>query len=346
MTTTRHQNDFSHTTEWTDTIVEMENQSSFFKNMGLFRKGFTDQTAILFDKIENQITLLPSSDRRGGKPSYGKDDKVSTFSLKLGYFWHQDTVTKQDIQSKRKAGTADQKAVLADAIADKLRNARNAIDQTHEYMMIEAVKGACRTPDGVLLADMFAEFGITQTEIDFDLGNLGTDVSAKIAELKDTVIKNLKTGGIITGPLKVVVGRDFYNKLKDHPKVSQAYLNSESNVRYQEDASTYYTWGISDVFTFNGVQFLVYSHTFTLPDGTTATPVGDSDGHVIPEVRGASIFRAYYGPSQSFDSDGGQEMFAFEYNDNRGRSIDMEFETAPLMFCEKPAALVKITTTT
>lgn len=344
MPITSSPNDFNHVTEWTDSIIEMENQSSFIKNMGLFDADFTNQEAILFDRLENDVTLIPSTSRRGGAPSYGKDDKVSTYSLPLSYFNHQDSVRKQDIMGKRQAGTADQQESLANAVAGKVRNARNTMDQVHEYMSLQAIKGICKTPDGTVLADMYTEFGVTQKEVDFLLGTDSTDISAKIAEVKDHVVKNLKTGGIITGPLKILVDRSFFDKLKDHPKVSQAYLNASSNERYQADLSTYLTWGISDTFTFNGVQFLVYGHTFTLPDGTPEVAIEADSGYVVPEVRGGSIFKSFYGPSQSLDSEGGAEMFAYEYRDTRGRSIEMEFETAPLMMCTKPAALVKVTT--
>lgn len=343
---TRHQNDFNHTTEWTASINEIPNQSSFIKSKNLFDVSFTDQEAILFDKIESSYTLLPDSNRRGGKPSYGKDDDVSTFSLPLAYFHHEDAITKQDYMSKRRAGTADQGEVQANVIAKKLANGRRMVDQTHEYMMLQAIKGVCKTPQGTTLADMFSEFGLTQVEIDFDLGTATTDVDAKCSDVKDAMVKNLKTGGVITGTPEVLVDRSFMKKLKSHPNVVQAYLNSTSNVRYQQDLSSYMTWGISDVFEYQGLRFLVYGHEFTLPDGTTEAAIATDTGHVIPDVVGDSVFRAWYGPSQRLDVDGGSEMFSFEYRDPKQRSHEIEFETAPLMICTKPAALIKVTTST
>ena len=346
MPATRSNADFNHVTEWTDSILEVPNQSSFIKSKGLFQENFTNQEAILFDRIESEVTLLPDSNRRGGPASYGKDDDVTTFSLRLAYFHHMDSITKQDYMSKRRAGTSDEQDTKAAVVAGKLAKGRRAVDQTHEYMMLQAIKGVCKTPQGTTLADMFSEFNITQTEVDFDLGTAATDVDAKIAEVKDTVAKNLKTGGMIAGPLEIIVDRSFFNKLKAHPNVAQAYLNSTSNIRYQQDLSDYMTWGISDVFEYQGVRFMVYSHTFTLPNGNTENAVEANTGHVIPNVVGDSIFRAYYGPSQRMDVDGGSEMFAFQFEDPKGRYSELDFETAPLMVATKPAALVKVKTTT
>lgn len=344
MPVTRSHADMNHTQEWTNSINELPNQSSFIKSMGLFEANYTNQEAILFDKIESEVSLLPASDRRGGNTSYGKDDTVKTFSLPLAYFHHMDYVTKQDFLSKRRAGSADEAETLANVIAGKLRNGRRKIDQTHEYMMLNAIKGICKTPDGTVLADMFTEFGVSQPTVDFLLGTATTDVDAKIAEVKDTVAKNLKTGGLISGPLDIIVDRSFFNKLKSHPNVQQAYLNSTTNTRYQSDLSNYMTWGISDVFEYQGVRFMVYSHTFVLPDGSTEAAVAANEGHVIPNTMGDSIWRAYYGPSQRLDVEGGSEMFAFEYRDSRQRSHELEFETAPLFIATKPAALVKVLT--
>ena len=130
----------------------------------------------------------------------------------------------------------------------------------------------------------------------------------------------------------------------NHPGVIRTYLNSTSNEKYQRDLSSYMTWGISDMFEHRGVRFLVYSHVFTLPDGTTELSVADDEGHVVPDVIGDSIFRAYYGPSQRLDKDGGAEMFAWEYRDPKETFHEMTFESAPLFICTKPRALVKVVT--
>ena len=342
MPSTRNPNDLNSTIEWTDAINELPNQSGFIKSRGLFESSFTDQEAILFDRIESTTTLLPDANRRTGNSSYGKDRDVTTFSLPLGYFHHQDTITKQDFLSKRRAGTADEGDTLANVTLEKLQDLRQSVDQTHEYMQLQAVKGISTTPDGTVLANMFTEFSITQTAVDFLLGTATTNVAAKIAEVKDTVVKNLKTGGVIQSPLEIIVDRSFFDKLVSHPNVSAAYLQSISNVQYQRDLSNYLTTGISDVFEYQGCRFIVYSHDFNLPDGTTESAVATDNGHVLPGVRG--LFKAYYGPSQRIDSTGGLEMFAWEHRDPRGRFHDLEVETAPLFVATKPAALVRVHT--
>lgn len=342
MAITRHPGDFNQVIEWTDSILEIPNTTSFIKSRNLFTPTYTNQEAILFDRIEKDFALLPSTDRRGGDPSYGKGSSVKTYSLPLAYFHHKDYITKQDYQGKRRAGTADQEMTEADVYMEKMEDARMAIDQTHEYMMLQAVKGACKTPDGQTIANLFTEFSLSQTTVYFDLGNANANIKAKLANLKDTVVKNLKNGGIIRAPLEVIVDRTFFDAFVMHPKVVDKYMNSTSNVQYQRDLSTYYTWGISDMFEMDGVRFLVYEYEFTLPNGTTEKAIASNEGHVIPQASARGLYRAYYGPSQRMDSTGGAEMFAWEFRDPKGRAHELEFETAPLFICTKPAVQVKV----
>jgi hypothetical protein len=343
MVATRNPNDFNSMIEWTDKIEQVANQSGFIKGMGFFSSSFTDQEAVLFDRIENDVTMLASANRRGGDASYNKDRTVKTYSLPLSYFRHRDSVTKQDFLGKRKAGEANQNDTLQSVIAEKMVDMKGHMDETHEYMMLQAVKGNCVTPDGVSIADMFTLFGETQIEVDFLLGNPATNIRAKCAEVKDAMIKNLKTGGTVNGMIPVIVDRSFFDKLMNHPDVVEKYLNSTSNLQYQEDISDYYTWGISDIFDFQGLRFMVYSHVFTKPDGTTEQAIEADTGHVIPNTS-RSIFKAVYGPSQRINSVGGAEIHAWEKQDQDDFEYNLMMESAPLYWCTRPLSLIKVTT--
>ena len=46
--------------------------------------------------------------------------------------------------------------------AQKLADMRAQVDQSIEYMKLQAVKGIMKTPDGSVIADMFTEFSVTQ----------------------------------------------------------------------------------------------------------------------------------------------------------------------------------------
>lgn len=341
MTITRHNSDFSGVIEWTDEINEVENQYGMLNQAGVFDTRGTSQTAIIFDKNTHEITLLPDADRKTRQGSYGKDRTVETFSLPLAYFDHHDNITPDDIQGWRRPGTADMEEALDRVRAEKLTDLRLAVDQTHEYMKIQAIKGVSTTPSGTTLANMFTEFGISMKAIDFALGTSTTNVDAKVAELKRHITSNLKGIGPLQG-IDVMVDESFFDKLISHPKLKEAYLNSQSNVQYQQDISNYMPWGVSDVFTYRGVRFLTYPAVFNKPDGTTENAFATDEGYSVIRARG--MYRGYVGPSNKLTGANtvGREMFAFEYRDPKDEFHEMQVQTAPLFFATKPGAIVRV----
>lgn len=346
MATTRSYGNGFQLVDWTQEILNLDNQAGLIGGLNLFRTQGISQTAVVFDKSMNDTTLLPQVSRRGRETTKGNDRKVETFSLPLAYFKHSDYITPEDIQGWRMPGTADGEESLARVRVQKLTDMRAQVEQSLEYMKLQAIKGITSTPDGVVLADMFTEFGIAQTTIDFDLGDATTDVNAKISELKRSLQTNLKTGGVIRG-INVVVDADFFDKLVSHPQIRQAYLYyaSQRDVN-RESTNQFMSWGSVDQFTYKGVTFMTYDHVFKLPDGSTEAAVAANTGHVIPVVN--DLFRGYYGPSNKLGgaNNVGREMFAYEFTDPKDEFHEMQVETSPLFFATQPQVLIKLISST
>lgn len=346
MATTYKLNNGMELIEWTDEIINLDNQAGLIGGMNLFRTQGTTQTSITFDKSMNDITLLPQVSRRARETTKGSDRKVELFSLPLGYFHHSDYITSEDIQGFRMPGTPASPESLANVRVQKLADMRARVEQTHEYMKLQAVKGICKTPDGSVLANMFTEFNITQEVIDFDLGTAATDVNAKISQLKRFLQTNLKTGGVLQG-INVVVDGEFFDKLVSHNQIRQAYLYYTSNNDVNRNSTNQFmSWGSVDQFLYKGINFMSYDHVFKLPNGTTEAAVDANTGHVVPVVR--DLFRGHYGPSRklSLANGVGREMFAFEKTDPDDEFHEMQVETAPLFYATQPQVLVKLISST
>jgi len=219
------------TEEMTDAINSIENQYGYVNSRNYFNMKSTGQTAIIFDVNKHNITLLPQVNRGDHSATQGKEREVDTFALKLAYFKHQDRLMTEDIQSWRAPGQEIQET-LARATAEKLQDMRMAADQSTEYMKLQAFKGVFKTPDGTVVADMFTEFGISQTSIDFVLGTGTTNVDAKIAELKRAVANNVKQGGAISG-IEVLVDPVFFDKLINHDDVVAEVNNPLAPPRFR-----------------------------------------------------------------------------------------------------------------
>ena len=346
MATTRSLDNGFKLVDWTDEVNNLDNQAGLIGSMNLYRTQGISQTAVVFDKSMNDTTLLPQVSRRAGDTTKGNDRKVETFSLPLAYFKHSDYITPEDIQGWRAPGTPDSEEALARVRVQKLADMRAQVEQTHEYMKLQAAKGVMKTPDGATIADMFTEFGVVQKTIDFNLGNNTTSVTSKISELKRYLQTNLKTGGVIRG-INVVVDGSFFDKLITHPEVKQAYLYYAAQMNPNRDSTNQFmSWGSVDQFTFKGVNFMTYDHVFKLPNGSTEAAVATDTGHVIPVVN--DLFRGYYGPSNKLSGANsvGREMFAYEFTDPKDEFHEMQVETSPLYFATQPQVLVRLTSST
>jgi len=346
MATTRDYGNGFKLVDWTQEINNLDNQAGLIGSMNLYRTQGISSLSVVFDKSMNDTTLLPQVSRRAGDTTKGNDRKVETFSLPLAYFKHSDYITPEDIQGWRVPGTPDSEETLARVRVQKLADLRAQVEQTHEYMKLQAAKGVMKTPDGATIADVFTEFGVVQKVIDFNLGVNTTNVTSKISELKRYLQTNLKTGGVIRG-INVVVDGSFFDKLITHPEVKQAYLYYAAQMNPNRDSTNQFmSWGSVDQFTFKGVNFMTYDHVFKLPNGTTEAAVATDTGHVIPVVN--DLFRGYYGPSNKLSGANsvGREMFAYEFTDPKDEFHEMQVETSPLYFATQPQVLVRLTSST
>lgn len=335
------------TADFVDGITQTPLQYGFINSLNLFNTKSTNQTAIIFDRDYSNVTLLPQVNRGAKAATQGKERTADTFALKVAYFKHADRLTGDDIQSHRQVGRTDEET-LAHATAEKMEDMRRAWDQTQEYMKLQALKGAMKTPDGAVVADMFSEFGITQSEIDFDLGTNATNVDQKIRLLKTGISKSVMNGGAISG-VQVLVDPVFFDKFISHPNIKNAYqyyVNSGKQV-LRDDMTNYMKWGVMDSFAHRGIEFVSYDATFNLPNGSTEDAFAASSG--IAYAQGVNdLFRGYNGPSakMSAANQPGQEIYMRTYVDPKDEYVEFEMEAAPLFFVTRPASVFKVKSTT
>jgi hypothetical protein len=332
--------------DYVDGITTTPLQYGYINSQNLFNVKSTAQTAIVFDKDYQTTTLLPQVNRGAHAATQGHERKADTFALKLAYFKHADRITNEDIQGWRTPGSTDEET-YGNATAEKMGDMRLAWDQTQEYMKLQALKGVFKTPDGTVMADMYSEFGITQTTIDFLLGTSTTNVDSIIRQLKTTIAKNVLNGGAISG-VSALVDPVFYDKLISHANVKNAYqfymANGAGNQVLRDDNTEYMKWGIMDHFTLRGIKFVSYDATFNLPGGTTEDAFAASSGVAYAEgVK--DLFRGYNGPSAKLSeaNQPGQELFVRSYIDPRDEYVEFEMEAAPLYFTTRPASIIKVT---
>lgn len=354
-------------TDLTTEINEVDNQFGVFNAMNLFEIEGVSQETITFEKNIKNVTLIPQSSRRGSTPTRGVDRKTEIYNLNLPYFEHKDYLGVQDIQGYRGSNLEGQAIAISEASAKKVIDMRESADQTREFMQIEAIKGVTKDPYGVTIADMFAEFGLSARRglelsaggfsLDFDLGTAGTDVYGKCSELKRYISKKASTGAAI-GNIEVPCSEEFFDALKNHPSVKEAYqywtnrggLNGGKEI-YRESLSRFQAWGVTDTFEINGILFWTYPAEFSIDqgDGTYASVQSftGSEGYTLVNgVRGA--YRGAYGPQNTLSgaNKAGSQMYMSEVRDQNDKHIEYTLEMSPLYWLARPQLSIRCHTTT
>lgn len=336
-------------TDWSQEINEIDNQYGLINGMGIFNEFNITQESVVFEKDYRSSTLIPQTSRRGKPASKGRGRKSEVFSLALPYFSTEDVITPSDIQGHRRVGTENAPESFANVLSQKMEDMRLNIDQTVEYMKLNAIKGITIDPDGNVIANMFSEFSlnVADFQVNWTLSNDSTDVDGLIRVLKRTVAKNAKLGGAIGGVF-VLCSPGFFDALVKHPKIREAYLQYEvSNPRsdvVRGNLTTFEAWGTTDIFEHKGIVFMSYDSEFTQPDGTVVPGITDLHAHVM--VTGTrDLYRAYYGPANTLSgaNSPGSKMFMYQYRDPKDKYYEIEAEMSPLFFCTRPQTCVDIT---
>ena len=346
MAITRSLSNGRKVTDWTDDIVNLPTLSGVVNGMNLFKERGTAATSITFTRDNRDYTLLPANDRRLRDQSAGKKRTYDTFALALPYFNHKDTLTTEDVLEYREWNDPNNQMSVARAQAAAVEDMRIRGDQSKEYMKLSALKGVTVDPSGNTLADMFTEFGESQDSVDFLLGTAGTDVTAKIHAVIRACDANNRSGLSINMPV-VLCGNTFFDKLVSHADVEAAYLQylNAGTQRLRDNLFDFTTSGAIPSFEHRGMIFINYAPSFALPDGTTGTPIGASDGYVI-HSQARDLYRGYNGPPNKFSKIGqpGAPMYLYEWMQDRDNGLDFELEMAPLYFMTNPLMSVKVTT--
>ena len=333
--------DFNKLSYLTTAINLLPNEYGLLGQMGLFRLEPSARGAIIFDRTNETTGLLSDTRGKGNKQLSSGDWKREVFSLVAPEFNYSDYMTVDDIDRIRKVGEADQPEALADLQERKLRKLKRLHSQTHEFMRVQALKGITKTPDNIVYADMFTEFGVTQKVVNFNLSNDNLDINGVCREIIRHMEDNAKDGSWAGMP-HILVSQELFDALVAHSKVFEAYnqylnFNQVANAQVNRDDLGRTRFGRR--FEHCGVLFEEYRATigstrFIEADVGYGYPMGLDD-----------LFVTHALPAKKFsDINGlGQETYAWQYPAKKDEEIEIESFSSVLPVCRRPEVLVKVT---
>ncbi len=320
--------------EMTQAINILPNLYTRLGQMGLFRFEGVTQRSVIIEQYEGQLNLLPSVPW-GAPATVGSREGRSMRSFAVPHIPHDDVITVMDIQGQAALGSSTEADPLADVMNRKLMLMRRKHAQTREYMEINALRGIVKDGRGTTLYNYFTEFGLQQIDVDFVLGTAGTNVQAKCREVLRAVEDNLK-GETMTS-VHALVSPEFFDKLIGHAKTEEAYKF------YAATGAQPLRQDVRRNFPFAGILFEEYNASVTLATGNSERLIPAGEGVAFP-LGTMDTFTSYGAPADLLEAANtiGQEMYARQLIEPKGRWIDLMTESNILPVNKRPRLAIRL----
>lgn len=346
-------------------IQKLPNLYGFINSLNLFTAAPTTQHSVILDITKSDISLIDSHEKGARKADTQLGESLSQIAFPLINLKVVESLTPEEIQGIRQAGTANVPETEARVRARKLAKIRTRFDITNEFLKMGALKGKVYDAQGHLRLDMYAQMGVTKKTINFGLADqTGASFEAAIEELFSYMEDNAQMGTIIDGQDVVVLVNDiFFSKLVTSAYLRDAFLAQQTPLSYQQITGSLRTGGTDgvqrhmNVFMYRGVKFVQYNGKFqdnrgklhylvnTNADDSVKPTTGV--GHAFPNttmVPNSELFQVAYAPvlKMGYANTLGQPMYVFEYEKDRDEGIDFEAHSILMPFCTRPQLLVDV----
>lgn len=328
----------------TSTINKIENEYGLFTQLGIFdMEGITTRT-FQYDQYEDGFGLIEDRAWGGKRDQFVGKEVLKTYAFPVPHFPFDGHIKPSDIQSRRLPGSDNEFDTVDAAVARELARIRSSWSQTKEWALRTAiVTGSVYAPNGTVTTNYFTDLGVTQKTVDYLLGAGTTILQEKGEEVVGHIQDNMLDGTLVTD-IVAVCSPSFFSRLVRHAAYEEAYKyyaasNSNGDVLRDRLATMngkYRTFRGGD-----GIMYIEYRGTMK---GTDLIP--DGEAYAFPLDASGETFKVIHAPADHMDyvNTEGQEMYAWTYELDRGKGVDVETESnfAPMIF--KPQCVVKLTT--
>ncbi len=313
-------------------VPQQVGRLNIFKPVG----ALTNDVAI--EELDGSLALIPSVPR-GGPSNQNKHNKSRLRKLVIPHLPLEDTIQASEIVGVREFGTLDQLQGAKGVMNRRLAEIGGKHDATVEYQRINALLGILLDADGeTIIYDLFKEFNVEQQQVDLDLGNSDGNQVAGGSQIMDAMDNEL--GGLGYDMPHAYLGAALWKEFVTSPGVIKAFQYFQAtgqnlNMNPLRDDLRYAG------FMFGGVIWEKYRGAV---GGIKFMP--DNEGVAFPT--GVDIYRTYYGPAEFFESIGtlGIPRYAKQIANKWNTALDIYTESNPLSICLRPAALIKLISST
>jgi len=340
MAITRSYTNAFEVVDYTQELQIVPTSWTLLNDSNLFSNEFLSTNTVTFEEQSSTLGLI-GDQYRGAKPQANKDDTRKIRTYPIAHWPAVDAIKPEDLQGKRAFGMTDMAETEAAVMARKMERIRRNMDITLEVGRFSLLSsGNLYSPNGTIAGNLFTDFGITQTSVDFVLGTATTDVVAKVEAVIAAMQDNANTGDVITG----VIGYcspEFFAKFIAHAKIQTAYqyFSATEGQMIQRNRAGGNN-GLYREFTYAGIRLI---EVRTVLAGQRLVPVGEA---IFVPTGTSDTFVTYYGPAGRLDfvNTIAEPAYLWSFRDPRGMGVDLEAEMNCTSIVRRPALIVKGTT--
>lgn len=324
--------------ELTKSVNEMPFVPGQVAKMGIFEPMPVTTTTITVENYKGTLTLVPNTPR-GGSNNYSKRDTRYLRTFTALHLPITDRIYADEIQNVRAFGSMSELQIATNEMNKRLKRLRSSVETTVEYNRLNAVKGTILDSNGsTVISNLFTEFGVTQTSVDFVLGTAGTEILLKCTTVRNAIQDEL--GEVGTDDVEVVAfcGGTFFDRLVTHATVKEAYKYYETvgqNANPLQQDLRY------KGFKYGGITFIKYRGSVSGVNFVAA-----SEAHFFP-VNVPDIFVQALAPADYMETVNtpGLPVYAKQAMDPLFQKyVEVEVQSNPFAMCTRPGVLVKGTT--
>jgi hypothetical protein len=313
----------------TNAINKMPYTPKRLGQLGIFKEKPVDTTSIAVEEKHGILALIPSAGR-STMPTYDRTPNRKIRRFEVPFFPKNDTVMADEVQNVRAFGSEDELEGVAQKVSEKLAVLRQDHEATHEYHRAGAVRGVMLDADGTTeLYNWFTEFGITESEVEFDFSD--TD-DTMVKRQATTVLRLIETalGADTFDKVHAICGDDFFDELITHPGAKAAFDRwSDGRFFREQQFRTGFEWLGILWENYRGqvgaVKFIPDDVCRFVPGGTTQTF--------------EEIFAP--GPYTEAVNTMGKKVYVKQEKMKFDIGIELHTSSSHLAICKRPAVLVK-----
>ena len=308
--------------------------------LGIFKDEPIRTTYVRLGIQEDELFVIPARER-GGEVNVAMRGDRAGVEFVIPHFPLLDKITPSDIQNVIAWDSDGVFETVQGVYMQRLESLRGKHDLTHSYLDWGALNGIVTDVSGRQLANIYEEFDISETVVEFDLETADTDIAALNRDVKARIRKELR-GTAATG-IRALAGPEFYDKYVSHPFVMEqlkAYAGQTPNPTRDD---------VQDTFTFAGLTLerIDEDYQYRQSDGTfiTKRAIPDDEALVVP--LGTPYFKRYGAPPDTMSGankrpEATDKVFVSTKTLDHDKGVEIHTESNVLSIVTKPQLMVRL----